>query len=203
MKISVDGEISGKYYKVLLLIPFLLVFLLLGLNIKRIKPRVVNALYNLNPLKTTLFSPDDLKLRHQINARVLDYYEFINRNTPKNAKILIPPTAYPWPMTGNVHFSRYFLYPRYLIVGKEKEPGVDLKKENIQYVLTIWGEEENETPGYTHGWPKFSVPAKRIIFKKPTSQLFNYETLIIETDFNPNMDKSDIWGIIEVDGDRL
>lgn len=165
---------------------------------------MVNELRVFSPKNFVLFKSDDLKLRTKLDRKVLDYYEFIKRNTPENAKILIPPQAHPWPMTGNAAYSRYFLYPRHLVSGDEKTPGLNLKKEGIQYILINWGETGALQRNFTHGWPKFSVPAKKIIYKKPTDKIFNYDKITIENqDFDPKLIKPELWGIVEVDLNRL
>lgn len=184
-------------------IPVCFILFLVLLNFKRITPRMIKELKIFLPPQKIVFSSDQLKLRHKIAPEVLDYYEFIKGNTPEDAKILIPPQGFPWPMTGNAAYSRYFLYPRHLINGKEKEAGLDLKKENIQYVLVIWGESEGLEYDFTHGWPKFSVPAQKIIYKKPTDLVFNYEKVITQKDFDPKEAQKEWWGIIEVDRGRL
>ena len=133
-----------------------------------------------------------------------DYYDFIKENTSENARLLIPPRGYPWPMTGNAFYLRYFLYPRYLYEGKEREPGINLKEKNIDFILLAWGESATTEKGYTHGFPKFKVPAKRIIYKKDLVHVANLEKAEVKKDFDPadpqNFGK---WGLIEVDQERL
>jgi len=203
MAISLTGNIRTKRKTFFAFVSFAMIFLLAFSNLRKIKPRLKQGLKIFNYKNMIIFSPYNLKMRHKLGAYVVDYYEFVERNTPKDAKILIPPQGFPWPMTGNAAYSRYFLYPRHLISGKEREMGVDLKKENIKYVLVIWGESGELQYDFTHGWPKFSVPAKRIIYKKPTDEIFNFEKIILEKDFDPKDIKKDLWGLIEVDLDRI
>lgn len=197
------GHLHGDRRKLYAFLSFFLVLFLLYNQLLRIKPRIKKGLdiFKLNSM--IIFSPYELKMRHKLGWKIIDYYEFIKRNTPENAKILIPPQGFPWPMSGNAAYSRYFLYPRHLISGKEKEPGTDLKKENIKYVLIIWGESGELQYDFTHAWPKFSLPAKRIIYKKPTSEVFNYDKVVFERDFGPAEIQEEWWGLIEVDLERL
>lgn len=200
--LSATGYFDKK--KIYGLVSFLLVLLLVLFNIKRIGKRMVNEIKVFNQANFQVFDSDEIKIRTKLDWRVLDYYEFIKRNTPEDAKILIPPQAHPWPMTGNAAYSRYFLYPRYLISGDEYTPGLDLKKEGIRYVLINWGETGALQRNYTHGWPKFSVPSRRIIYKKPTNEKFNYDKIIVDNqDYNPSQIKPDLWGLVEVDLERL
>jgi hypothetical protein len=203
MKITFLGIIKYKSRSLLFIISVLLITLLLGSNLVRINQEIRKGLRIFKSERYLLTVNSEEKMRYKLGFKVLDYYEFIKRETPPDAKILIPPQGYPWPMTGNAAYSRYFLYPRYLISGKEKEAGIDLKKEKISYVLVIWGESNVLEYDFTHGWPKFSVPAKQIIYKKPGDEQFNYEKIILKEDFNPKDIKNDLWGLIEVDFNRL
>lgn len=200
-KILLVGFVRVKREKLLAYFSLILIFAFLFFNLARVGRSIVKGIKALN--RQIIFSSDETKLRRKIGFKVLDYYEFIKINTPENAKILIPPQAMPWPMIGNAAYSRYFLYPRHLVSGREKEPGLDLKKEQIQYILIEWGEVNLFQYGYTHGWPKFSVPAKRIIYKKPTREMYDYEAVILKKDFSPEDIHPDWWGLIEVDLERL
>lgn len=203
MAVSLTVKIKSKREKFFAFLSFVPIVGLLFLNLIEIRPRVVKALKIFDYKNMIIFSPYELKIRHKIGAPVIDYYEFIKRNVPENEKILIPPQGCPWPMTGNAAYSRYFLYPRHLISGKEKEPGLDLKKENIKYVLIAWGEVGELEFGLTPGWPKFPVPAKKIIYKKEYTEIFNYEKIVVEKDFDPKDLKVGQWGLIEVDLERI
>lgn len=203
MKLSLIGDLQGDRRKLYVILSFFLVLFLLFSQLTRIKSRIVKGFDIFNKNDMNIFSTYELKMRHKLGWEIIDYYEFVKRNTPENSKILIPPQGFPWPMSGNAAYSRYFLYPRHLISGKEKEPGVDLKKENIKYVLIIWGESKQLQYDFTHGWPKFSLPAKRIIYKKPTNQILNYDKVVLEKDFKQADIQKEWWGLIEVDLDRL
>ncbi len=203
MSFSATGNIKANKRRFYAFSSLAMTILLLLFNLRAIKPRVFKALKIFDYKNIIIFSPYELKIRHKLGPKVVDYYEFVKRKTPEKAKILIPPQGFPWPMTGNAAYSRYFLYPRHLISGKEKEPGIDLKKEKIEYVLIIWGESGELQYDFTHGWPKFSVPAKRIIYKKPTTEIFNYEEIVLEKDFDPADIQEEWWGLIEVDLERL
>jgi hypothetical protein len=94
-----------------------------------------------------------------------DYMEFIKKNTPEDSSILLPPKAYPWFLTGNIEFSRYFLFPRTLINGNEKDPRVSL--DSVDYVLIDYGESQITQFGYTNIWPKFDIDGEYIIYWNP------------------------------------
>ena len=128
-----------------------------------------------------LLANNEKKLCLKVGESFCNYVSFIKQHTSENATILIPPQGYPWPMTGNVAYFRYFLYQRVLINGKEKEPGIDLLKAKIDYVLIDWGEDKSTEYDFTHGWPKFSVPTKQIVY----------------------MDTDKKWGIILLDLQKL
>lgn len=183
-----------------------LMFLVITLyfNLKTIWPSLTKGMRVINPTGVQVFLSKDDKLRLKTSGFVYDYAEFVKKKTPEDAVILVPPQGFPWPMTGNVAYFRYFLYPRRLINGDEKETKVDLKKEGVKYVLLAWGETDATEYDYTHGWPKFFLPAKRIIYKKNLYQAINYEVEIVEKDYDPN-DSVNVknWGIIELDQERL
>lgn len=145
-----------------------------------------------NPL-----SSYDIKMRRKVGTKFYDYTQFIERNTPENAKILIPPMAYPWPQTGNLAYIRYFLYPRKIVSGLEDAPNMDLKEEGIDYVLIAWGETPTAQPGFTHGWPKFDVSAERIIFLSNS----NEQTEIAKNYAYEEYKNQELWGLIKVKKD--
>ena len=144
---------------------------MLGLWILYYNGRGIQQLGTINHLKYIVRHPLDsyeTKMRERVGPIFYDYVQFIKSNTPENSALLIPPYpgAWPWPQTGNDAYMRYFLYPRTLINGKQFESGLDYKEEGIDYVLIAWGEGSIESNGFTHGWPKFDVPAKRILYLK-------------------------------------
>ena len=179
-------------------------FLTLFFNLKAIKPDISKGLKPINPTASQLFLTKEEKFCLRIGGFICSYVEFIKQQTPEDAIILVPPQGFPWPMTGNVAYFRYFLYPRYLVNGGEKKAKIDLKEEGIEYVLLAWGETEGTEYDYTHGWPKFSLPAKRIIYKKDLKDQYNYEGRVVEKDYDP-LDPVNFenWGLIELDRERL
>lgn len=204
MKLPFELRVKGDNRNLFLIFIVVLILPLLTIHVLRVKPRFRQDISIFKPSNMASLSSYEAKMRRKLGWRTLDYYEFIKKNTPDDAKILIPPPAtFPWPVTGNAAYSRYFLYPRHLINGKEKEPGVNLKKENIGYVFLAWGESEDLTLGYSHGWPKFSLPAKKIIYRKTTEEVYNYDKIISEKDFDPTEKQTHVWGLIEVDLERL
>jgi hypothetical protein len=174
----------------LLLIPFAVI--IFANNIIGIIPIVKNDLIYLIQHPNATY---DQKMEHELGKTFYDYVLFIKANTPENSKILIPPwPAYPWPQTGNGVYMRYFLYPRTLVSGDEYSPNTDLAKEDFDYVLITWGETPTTSGSYTHGWPKFNVDAKEIIFWTPggeiTTESGNYVYKKVEG--------QDLWGLIKL-----
>ncbi len=91
-----------------------------------------------------------------------DFMEFVKKNTPDDAVILIPPSMVPFMASGNSYLSNYFLYPRRLINGQLNKPPQYLNRYN--YVLVVWKDFEEKGEESLYGWPKFSVPAKEILY---------------------------------------
>lgn len=141
------------------------------------------------------FSLDyDSKMKFKIGKLPYEYTMFIKNNTPENATILIPPQAYPWNKTSNAAYLRYFLYPRKLINGNEKDTKVDLNI--IDYVLVDYGETNVSQYGYTNVWPKFNVKGKYVIYWDP---LTNKSVTDVSGVYKYNAnDKDEIWGIIKL-----
>lgn len=134
------------------------------------------------------------KMEKAIEKKPYDFTLFIKENTPENAKILIPPQGYPWPQTGNVAYLRYFIYPRILINGNEKDQKVNL--QTVDYVLIAYGETTISEYGFTNVWPKFDVKGEYIIYWNPeTNETWQDKTGIYK--YSPN-DKSEKWGIIKI-----
>jgi hypothetical protein len=119
---------------------------------------------------------------------------FIKNNTPESSAILIPPQGFPWDKTGNIVYFRYFLYPRKLINGGEKDPGVNIN--NVDYVLIDYGETNIFQYGFTNIWPKFNVDSEYIIYWNPfdgTVKKIENKKYVYDPD-----NKTDVWGIIKV-----
>jgi hypothetical protein len=120
-------------------------------------------------------------MREAIGEDFYNFTQFINKNTPESATVLIPPRGFPWPQTGNVGYIRYFIYPREIAKGKEYEPAHDYESKRIDYVLIAWGETPTTSHGFTHGWPKFDVEAEYILYlnkdggvtKKPGNYVYD------------------------------
>jgi hypothetical protein len=106
----------------------------------------------------------DDKMRRVIGAIFYNYALFVDKYTPENASILVPPQTFPWPGSGNIAYFRYFVYPRNIYNGKESEPPSKEVLSKTDYVLLNWGETDQTEGAYTHDWPKFDVKAEKIIF---------------------------------------
>lgn len=135
------------------------------------------------------------KMEMKIGKVSYDYILFIKDNTSENTTILIPPQAYPWYETSNIAYMRYFLFPRNLINGDEKDPKVDIK--SVDYVLIDYGETTVSQYGYTNVWPKFNVEGKYIIYWDPqTGAVRTDKTGIYKYVVGDNTEK---WGLIKIE----
>jgi len=185
--------VKHLYLKDIIKMSFVLgffIFLLAGNLFDLSRDKMRGALYI---LRHPFASYDD-KMRVSAGELFYNYILFIKENTSENSKILIPPQGYPWPQTGNKAYLQYFLYPRHLLNGQEKEAGVDLKKEKIDYVLLAWGESTQLQYGFTNGWPKFNLEAQRIIYK-----LDGLDKKITQSDYRYDPEQKNLWGLIELD----
>lgn len=136
----------------------------------------------------------DKKMEMAVGKVPYDFAMFIKDNTSPHSNILIPPQGFPWPKTGNVGYLRYFLYPRNLINGNEKDLNVNIK--DIDYVLIDYGEESRLQYGFTNIWPKFNVNGEYIIYWDPldgTVQKVDNGKYV----YNPD-NKMEEWGIIKI-----
>jgi len=134
----------------------------------------------------------DQKMGISIGKVPYDYIMFVKKIIPEDSTVLIPPQGYPWPQTGNVAYLRYFIYPRKLINGNEKDPKVDLK--SLDFVLIDYGETTISEYGFTNVWPKFDVDGEYIIYWNPmdgTTQKAEGGKYVYESD-------TKLWGIIKI-----
>jgi hypothetical protein len=138
----------------------------------------------------------DKKMEMVIGKLAYDYAIFIKDNTPPNARILIPPQSYPWDKTGNVAYLRYFLYPRDLINGDEKDPKVDI--QSVDYVLIDYGETNISQYGHTNVWPKFDVAGEyKVIWDPETNNFWKVDNGYYKYN-GKEADNLEKWGLIKV-----
>lgn len=136
----------------------------------------------------------DKKMEMAVGKIPYDFALFIKNNTSPDSTILIPPQGYPWDKTSNVAYFRYFLYPRTLINGNEKDSNTDIK--SVDYVLIDYGETDILQYGFTNVWPKFNVNGEYIIYWNPldgTVRKVDNGKYI----YNPD-NKIEEWGIINI-----
>ena len=137
----------------------------------------------------------DDKMGYKLCPIFYDYTLFINRYTPEDSTLLMPPQSFPWPYVGNGGMLRYFVYPRNIINGEEYVSPSTEELKNIDYVLLNWGETEETQGGYTHEWRKFDVEAEKIIFMNEDGS-FGGE---VKGDYHYNDYKGKkVWGLIVV-----
>jgi hypothetical protein len=116
------------------------------------------------------------------------------RLTPPSATILIPPQANPWEFEGNGAIVTNFIYPR-----RVKNLGLSSDVPRLEgqvYVLIARGSWPNLISSTQYGWPKITIPAKRI-WEFDISQQKSIE---YSKDYDPKSDSWD-WGLIEVSYD--
>jgi len=137
----------------------------------------------------------DEKMAYKVGDVFYTFTKFINKYTPSDSHILMPPQAFPWPQSGNGAFLRYFIYPRKVGNGDEKTSPSKETLSKIDYILLDWGETESTQSPYTHGWPKFDVFAEKIIFMNKDGS-FGGE---VKEDYNyKDYEGKEVWGIIVV-----
>lgn len=135
------------------------------------------------------------KMKRAVGSTFYDFTQFINAYTPDNSLILLPPQAFPWPQSGNGAYMRYFVYPRGIGNGDEYLPGKGNNLNNYDYVLLAWGETSTTQGVYTHGWPKFDVPAEKIIFMNKDG-FYGGE---IKGDYHyKDYNGKEVWGVIKI-----
>ena len=144
---------------------------------------------------TNPYASYDDKMRNTIGDLIYNYALFVDKYTPEEASILVPPQAFPWPGTGNVGYFRYFVYPRTINSGDEFELPSKDDLNKIDYVLLNWGETDRVENLHTHGWPKFDVKAEKIIFMNRNG---SYGGEIKGNYYYKDYKDKQVWGIIVV-----
>lgn len=178
-----------KLLKIETLIVPLVIFIFLN-NIVGIVDKMKDDVFYMS---THIFSSTEEKYEFKLGKKFYNFTEFIINNTEKDSKILIPPfPAYPWPQSGNSVYMRYFLFPRTLVSGNEFSPVLDINQ--FDYVLIAWGETPSTSGEYTHGWPKFDVPAEYILFLNDNGTTSKANENYVYDKYKDN----EVWGIIKV-----
>jgi len=137
----------------------------------------------------------DEKMRYSW-GEFYNYMLFIRNNSNENAIIMQPPMKSPWSDVGNRGLIRYFLYPRQLIQNLTDE-NAEIDK-SADYVMLAWGfgscaDDEVDC----HGWPKKSLEAEWILYKKSNST--EVEEMFENTTYNYNDEKNQgTWGLIKI-----
>jgi len=191
-QISINIMNKNKIFNFLDILIYAILFLVLGQyivkdfnGIKGSRPFFILRNINLSY---------DAKMEIMVGKTSYNYVIFLKENTPEDSTILIPPQGFPWPHTSNVGYFRYFLYPRKLVNGNEKDSKVDLK--SVDFVLIDYGETKISQYGFTNVWPKFDVDGEYIIYWDPVSK----KTWKADNS-KYTYDKSDLverWGIVKI-----
>jgi hypothetical protein len=152
------------------------------------------AFDNLYILRHLNASYDD-RMREKVGFVFYNFTQFIVKNTPENANLLIPPQAFPWPQSGNGAYMRYFVYPRNVGNGGKYPLDSIETLRDFDYVLLAWGESEKVQDEYMHGWPMFNIPAEKIILMNEDGTF--KDELDGDYYYNDFKDKN-AWGLIKV-----
>lgn len=137
----------------------------------------------------------DTKMEEKLGTVFYRYTQFINQYTQENSRLLMPPQAFPWPQSGNGAFLRYFVYPRKVGNGKEYMTKDEVAKISSDYVLLDYGETETTEGEYTHGWPKFDIPAEKVILMNEDG---SYGGEVLGDYRYENYEGKRVWGLIKV-----
>lgn len=165
---------------------------LVGFNLFKIYKIINSSLIFMIKNPTATY---EVKMQEKVGKTFYKYTQFIDTYTPEDANLLIPPQAFPWPQSGNGAFLRYFTYPRNLGNGGEFSAGTNINWKNIDFVLLDWGETPTTEGKYTHEWPKFDVPADKIIFMNEDGTFASE----IKGDYKyANYKGKKVWGLIVV-----
>ena len=193
---KVKGKIVLRKIKSLDLFACLICLVVLAIFFINLSKNIQNFRDNLIYILRNPRISTEQKLRKKVTPIFYDYVVFINKNTPEDAKILIPPQGFPWPQSGNYAYIRYFIFPRAGTSGKEYEPGINIQEKGISYVLLAWGETETTEYGYTHGWPKFDIPADWITYYDEKGNTYKKDGNYYYKEFAGKK----VWGVIKVKG---
>ncbi len=140
-------------------------------------------------LRTPFASIEDR--RRQVIGPFYDIFTFFNAYSDNTATIAVPPQRMSGTI-GNVGYSRYFMYPRYLIHEEDFAP--ELLPEIDYFVITR--SSYDETNKRVVIWPEHPVKAETIYLYNETTK----ETEEIKNvDYSPDDPRFyDKWGIIKV-----
>jgi tetratricopeptide (TPR) repeat protein len=100
------------------------------------------------------------KMKLKVGEIYFDWTKLVKEHTFINSIIMHPPQMWPWPQSGNLEFSQYFLYPAKLVREDHQRLA---SKGDITHVLIAWGEAEVKDARY-YGWPKFPVLSQKIYY---------------------------------------
>lgn len=147
--------------------------LLIGLSMiyyfLRLTPIVtVQLTSSLREIVRAPFASYDHKMRLNWGG-FYDFTKLVNRVTPKDAIIAIPPRSSDHPLIGNSSFFWYFIYPRTLL-------SLPLQVESLrgaQYVVIN---------GTSPVWPDISFPAKHIWLYRDGQSIVEYQDSLYSPD---------------------
>lgn len=117
-------------------------------------------------------------------------YDFIKRHTEADSIIAVPP-QFIWGIVGNIGFSRYFLYPRFLIHPEDFTPE---NMPDIDYYIIGEPIPEFGQDTYKH-WPTKAMEAEQIwLFNERLDQEIMTTTTLYDPADPQFMGR---WGIIK------
>lgn len=182
-----------KYVKSpLLFLSLILIFILFLNNMLTISDKIfsltIKAWNNKHLHFYDRFVPYESGIEH--GGWIWEYAKFINKNTNEHETIFVPPQNDIWAQEGNIHYFRWFLYPRNLVQSIDVTADIPLTAD---YILISRGGWLGGKPG----WPK-KMPKVECV---ETIHIINRKTLVAETVSTVDIDKNlnqDIWGIIKL-----
>jgi len=102
----------------------------------------------------------DLKMRIKLGPELYEYFQFLQKNLPKEAIVYIPPMESPWGYTGNPAIVRYFLYPRKILPGNFQ---LQSFPKEATHALLVWGEGQGKECKIC-GWPKSEYREEDVVY---------------------------------------
>lgn len=132
--------------------------------------------------------------RQQVGP-IFDVYKFFNAHTEPQSVIMVAPQSESGTV-GNIGYTRYFMYPRYLIHREDFPPDQVPETDYILIMRSGFDAAQNKVVV----WPRYPVPAESIfLFNEETHEV----TRLDGVDYSPDDARFyDRWGVIKIDKSR-